>query len=201
MQSISTKGVLTLNANYLPIGVITYEKAIYKLYSRNETTYPVMIRTNSEGELEEFDTFRSMRIWELLKPKEGDTVFKTASGNEFIVPKIVIFCNYKELPYKSVYFPTKKNIWKRDGNRCGYSGRLLSQKDLSVDHIVPKSKGGKDSWENLITCDRLINSQKSDKYLSQFTKETGYKLLFKPEAPKDGLAFNFFESEWKTLIK
>lgn len=71
---------------------------------------------------------------------------------------------------------TRNNIFKRDEYRCGY---CLSTQNLTVDHIIPKSKGGKYSWENLITCCQKCNNKKDDKSLA----DSGMKLLFEPYRP------------------
>lgn len=70
----------------------------------------------------------------------------------------------------------RKNIFKRDGFRCGYCG---SAKDLTIDHIIPKSKGGKSTWENLVSACTSCNNKKDDK----FHYDVGLKLRITPKVP------------------
>ena len=97
---------------------------------------------------------------------------------------------------KKAQFPTKKNIWERDKYTCVYTGKKLSKEELSVDHVYPKSKGGQDTWENLVTCDKQLNSDKSNKLLS----ETKLKLRYKPYKPKDGFKFDIYRNEWYSFL-
>ena len=70
----------------------------------------------------------------------------------------------------------KKNIFKRDGNECGYCG---SKTNLTLDHIKPKSKGGEHTWDNLITCCKKCNEKKDDLTPSQ----AGLTMRIKPYRP------------------
>lgn len=74
----------------------------------------------------------------------------------FPSPSIIRLNKYVNVPYKSVLL-NRNNIFKRDDNACTYCG---SVKDLTLDHIMPKSRGGKTSWENLTTACKRCNSSK-----------------------------------------
>ena len=94
-------------------------------------------------------------------------------------------------------FPTKANIWKRDNYTCAYTGEKLTKETVSVDHIIPQSRGGKNTWENLITASKKINVFKDDRT----PKEAGLKLLWKPEKPRNGLVFDFMRDEWRVFLE
>jgi 5-methylcytosine-specific restriction endonuclease McrA len=81
-------------------------------------------------------------------------------------------------------------------HNCGYTGKKLTKDQLSIDHIIPSSKGGQNTWENLITCEKSLNTWKGNKSL----KECGLKLLFKPEKPKNGLVFLMSREEWEVFL-
>src|SRR6056300_20630 len=70
----------------------------------------------------------------------------------------------------------RKRIMKRDGNKCGYCG---STHNLTIDHIIPRSRGGDNSWINLVTCCHRCNGKKDNKT----PKEAGMKLLVKVYEP------------------
>jgi 5-methylcytosine-specific restriction endonuclease McrA len=91
----------------------------------------------------------------------------------------------------------RKNIMKRDGFMCMYCG---SCSELTIDHIVPKSKGGKTSWENLVTACTKCNNIKDDKFLH----EAGFKLKTTPKMP-NRIVFlrqevNTIEENWKPYL-
>lgn len=70
----------------------------------------------------------------------------------------------------------RRNVFIRDNYTCAYCG---SRDDLTVDHVVPKSKGGKDTWDNLVTCCISCNNKKDDRMLH----ETKMQLRYKPSRP------------------
>ena len=79
-------------------------------------------------------------------------------SDSFLAPSVIRLRNYKNIPYKTVRL-TRQNVFKRDGFTCQYCG---TQRDLTIDHVVPRAKGGKTSWNNLITACKRCNSRKGD---------------------------------------
>ncbi len=74
------------------------------------------------------------------------------------MPTVIRLQRYITLPYRGVMM-TRQNIFRRDGNRCQYCG---TGEHLTLDHVYPKSKGGKTTWDNLVTACRKCNSRKGD---------------------------------------
>jgi 5-methylcytosine-specific restriction endonuclease McrA len=74
------------------------------------------------------------------------------------MPTVVRLRRYVHLPYRGVMM-TRQNIFKRDGNRCQYCG---THDHLTLDHVLPKSRGGKTNWDNLATACKRCNSRKGD---------------------------------------
>ena len=83
--------------------------------------------------------------------------------------------------------PTKHNIFRRDANTCQYCG---SKKDLTIDHVVPVSKGGKNTWTNMVTACHKCNNKKGDKSL----EDIGFTLKSTPRKPG---FFNIFHDYYK----
>ena len=88
-----------------------------------------------------------------------------------------------------------KNIFWRDNNQCQYGGRYFGIKDLTVDHIIPKSRSGPNTWTNLTTSCTKCNQKKGAKT----PEEAGMKLLNKPFKPKSFLFKNIDEEEISEL--
>jgi 5-methylcytosine-specific restriction endonuclease McrA len=88
--------------------------------------------------------------------------------------------NYAKVPKKRPKLCAKA-IRERDGNRCQYTGRALHPNEGSLDHVVPRSRGGKDAWENLVWSAKEVNQRKADR----LPHEAGLKLLSVPRAPKE----------------
>jgi len=75
------------------------------------------------------------------------------------IPRVVLLVDFDRLPRHEVRF-TRKNIFYRDRNRCQYCGHKFQTRDLNLDHVVPLSRGGKSTWENVVCCCIKCNSRK-----------------------------------------
>jgi 5-methylcytosine-specific restriction endonuclease McrA len=73
-------------------------------------------------------------------------------------PSVIRLLKYVYTPFKRVEL-SRKNIYRRDGHKCVYCG---DDKKLTLDHVLPKSRGGKNTWANLVTCCARCNVTKSD---------------------------------------
>ncbi len=91
------------------------------------------------------------------------------------VPSVIRLKYYVKPIYRDAY-PTKRNIFIRDRYRCQYCG---SVKDLTLDHIIPKVRGGKDAWTNLVCACKKCNNYKGNRT----PEEAGMQLLSKPRKP------------------
>lgn len=97
---------------------------------------------------------------------------------ELLTKGVIRLLYYIKLPLSRLARakPSKIALYKRDGYKCQYCG---STRSLTIDHVLPKSKGGGDTWENLVTCCCSCNVKKSNILLEQ----TGMKLKSKPRPP------------------
>lgn len=94
---------------------------------------------------------------------------------EFVYPAVIRLQEYKNIPFRGVML-NRNNLFKRDQNMCQYCG---SNKHLTIDHVIPKSKGGKTNWMNLVTACHRCNTQKGDRTPEQ----VGLKLSYLPFRP------------------
>jgi 5-methylcytosine-specific restriction endonuclease McrA len=81
----------------------------------------------------------------------------------FAYPAVIRLAQYKHIPYKGVLL-NRANLFRRDRGQCQYCG---STRQLTIDHVIPRSKGGKSSWTNLVTACSRCNVGKGDKSLEQ----------------------------------
>ncbi len=118
-------------------------------------------------------------------------------NKEYKVPSIIRLEKYINTRNHYVKL-TKEAIFKRDNYRCQYCG--ADKKPLTIDHIVPKVKGGQDSWTNLVTACQKCNNLKGNKSL----KQMHMTLLSKPKKPNRihvlQSKMNFNRDEWKTYL-
>lgn len=94
----------------------------------------------------------------------------------FALPSVVRLAQYKKVPYKRIML-TRKNILMRDGHRCQYCG--VTRGPMTVDHVIPKTMKGKDTWENLVCACVSCNNRKGDRTPEQ----AGMNLHKKPKRP------------------
>jgi 5-methylcytosine-specific restriction endonuclease McrA len=116
------------------------------------------------------------------------------------IPEIVVSSFYDRVP-KLYIHSSRRNILKRDRYVCQYSGRHLDPSEATVDHIIPKSKGGKYNWINCVTSSFSINNEKSDSCL----EDTDLRLIRKPLSPKNKLLFSLpsdfsLPESWKEFL-
>jgi len=125
--------------------------------------------------------------------KEDVNKIVTTIG-DFAKPIIIRLLNYIGYRNKGIKV-NRKRIMKRDGFECGYCG---SKKNLTIDHIIPKSRGGGNTWDNLVTCCSRCNTIKDDRT----PNEAGMNLKVKPYQPSifSSVISDEVETQW-TLYK
>src|ERR1700740_32531 len=92
------------------------------------------------------------------------------------VPSVIRLLEYRRIPHQTRAL-SRKNILLRDRNTCQYCGVVLASGELTLDHVVPRSRGGSSTWENLVACCHPCNRRKGNKLLSEISE---IKLLREP---------------------
>lgn len=158
---------LVLNKAWVPISITPVGKAISK--SMLGLAWLMDIETYA---LHTFDD------WQQVKITEKDKFIRT-TRNSIKVPEIIVLSDYERLPMRDVRL-TRRNLLIRDNYMCQYTGRKISIDEATIDHVIPRSRGGASTWENLVMCCKEVNSQKADRT----PEESGLRLLNKPQKPK-----------------
>ncbi len=132
---------------------------------------------------------------ELVAAADGKQVRSVTVTMPF--PSIVRLSVYVRVPYKRIIL-SRKNILRRDGHRCQFCGR--SDLPLTVDHVVPVSRGGEDTWENLVCACVDCNNRKGDRT----PEEAGMLLRRKPMRPNHVTFIRHFvgslDERWKPYL-
>ena len=111
---------------------------------------------------------------EIIEKHDGNMICSVSLS--IPMPSVVRLGFYIQIPHKRIIL-TRKNIIKRDGHRCLYCGEDYGP--MTVDHIIPKMYGGKDTWENLVCACITCNNLKGDRTPEQ----AGLSLLRQPRKP------------------
>lgn len=91
-------------------------------------------------------------------------------------PAVIVLSRYVRVPGSRRIPVTRRGVLRRDGHRCAYCGKVAS----TIDHVMPRSRGGKDTWENLVACCLRCNNLKGDRT----PQEMHWELNLTPQAPR-----------------
>jgi hypothetical protein len=117
---------------------------------------------------------------------------------QFITDKVIRLLDYIRVPFGKIMFhkPSRNMIHRRDNHTCQYCG---AKDDLTIDHIIPSSRGGKDEWSNLVCCCISCNSKKGNKT----PEEANMMLRSKPKVPFNKVYLTIQSSnvsDWRNYI-
>ena len=190
MNLLNNATVLVLNRHWQAINVRTPADAFCQLATGAATALDV------EGDHLQPVTWEE---WVRLPVRAQDQSVQTVRG-AVRIPTIIVAVNYTRVPKRRPRL-NARNIRHRDANRCQYTGRELGPGEGNIDHIVPRSRGGRDSWENCVWACKEINSRKGNR----LPDEAGLTLLRSPAAPRELPATAFIRNshgipEWDLFL-
>ena len=159
-------GVLVLNRVYRPVHVTSVRRAFTLVYHGAARVLDEQFRL--------FD-FES---WAALGAAEGRDFIGTVA-RRIRVPRVIVLLAYEHLPRAKVRF-SRFNVYARDADTCQYCGRRFRRAELNLDHVVPRSRGGQTSWENVVCSCVPCNLRKG----GRTPEEAGLKLLRHPVRPR-----------------
>ena len=151
MSDILNKNiVLVLNRNWQAINTRTPADAFCQMATNVATALDI------DG-----DTIRPIlwSEWLTLPIREHDNAIQTVRG-AIRVPTVIVAVNFARVPKKRPKLCARA-IRERDGNRCQYTGKLLKPDEGSLDHVLPRSRGGANSWENLVWSSKDVNTSRA----------------------------------------
>jgi 5-methylcytosine-specific restriction endonuclease McrA len=149
--------VLVLNRYWQPVNTCTARRAVTLLF----LDHAQVVHRDVEDNYHTFDAEQWMK--ESTRSGIQDSRRMRTVSSAFVVPEIIVLSHYDRLPRKAVKF-TRHNVFLRDRYVCQYCGKHFEAKDLNLDHVIPRDKGGKTSWENVVTSCIRCNTKKANKY-------------------------------------
>jgi 5-methylcytosine-specific restriction endonuclease McrA len=163
--------VLVLNRLWQAINVCSVRRAFALLCAGHAQ----VVYNDSANNFQTHD-FESWRDFSDREPH--DDMVHTISF-KIRVPRVIVLMLFDRMPRKEVKF-TRHNIFERDKNTCQYCGEHLDRKELNLDHVIPRDKGGLTTWENIVCSCIPCNTRKGNR----LPHEAGMRLIRKPERPK-----------------
>jgi 5-methylcytosine-specific restriction endonuclease McrA len=180
-------GVLVLNRIYQPIHITSVRRAFTLLYGGAARAID-----------EQFQLF-DFESWAALSVAMHQDAIRTV-GRRIRVPRVIVLMAYERMPKTRVRF-SRFNIYARDDNTCQYCGERLPRADLNLDHVIPRSRGGATSWENVVCSCVPCNLRKG----GRTPDEARMRLLRQPFRPKWTPMFRSatrraFYREWRPFL-
>lgn len=177
--------VLKLNRIWQPVGFATVEKSIVDLaagFACHALNIDYVLDDDGNPNFDQPSTMFAVDWdeWITLPVRPWDLVVHSPSIT-IRVPTVLIAKNFDRMPW--VRFggrPNFSQIWKRDEGVDQYTGRKLEEREASIDHVIPRSRGGRNGWNNLVLTHKHINYRKGNR----LNGEAGLKLIRKPTAPR-----------------
>lgn len=118
-----------------------------------------------------------------------------AGDKTFDCPSVIRLFKYVSFPYKKVAL-SRNSVYRRDNFRCLYCG---SKEDLTLDHVIPRSRGGPNSWTNLVTCCMRCNVRKGDRLIEETDMSISY-MPFTPSYLFFIIKMNKIYNDWRPFL-
>ena len=174
--------VLVLNKMFMAVHVISVKRAFCLLC---KDLAEVVALENGQFASYDFTTWRELSEFRSAHFREEDDDWVRTENTEIQVPRVIRLFAYDKLPKQTVKF-NRRNIFARDHNQCQYCGKKFPTAELSLDHIVPRSQGGPNTWENIVCACVACNVRKG----GRTPKQAHMALVRKPEKPKRSPVLN-----------
>jgi 5-methylcytosine-specific restriction endonuclease McrA len=192
MSSYLNQQVLVLNRLWQAVNVCSAKRALTLLFEGRAQA----VLSMNDGS---FQTF-SFSEWQDFSERQPHPESIYTISFRIRVPRVILLALFDRLPKKEVKF-TRHNIFERDQNTCQYCGQIFERKDLNLDHVIPRDRGGPTSWENIVCSCIPCNTRKAN----CTPHEAGMRLIRKPKRPKwrPFVQINFglsYHDSWKHFL-
>ncbi len=181
--SVLDSKVLVLNKVYNPIRTITVREAFCKIFTEAAEVITV---ENGQYMSHDFTSWTELSQYKAVFEAElgEDIDWVHSTSLKIAVPRVIRLLKYDKSPKLEMRL-TRKGIYERDDYTCQYCGKKFESEDLNLDHVEPRSRGGKNTWENLVCSCIECNRKKK----ARTPKEAGMHLLSVPQKPKPNFGF------------
>lgn len=169
-MSVLNSKVLVLNKSWTPINVQPLKRAISMVYQGDAE----IVSVDHNYQTFSFDDWMDAATF----AKDG-AKYLQGSNWRLLVPEVIVLTGFNGFNRRQVRF-SRKNLFDRDRYACQYCGKRCRSQDLTVDHVIPRSRGGTTVWENVVLACLKCNHKKD----SKLPTEVGMNLRRKPRQPR-----------------
>jgi 5-methylcytosine-specific restriction endonuclease McrA len=176
-QEALQSSVLVLNRGFVPVHMVTAQRAFCMLF---KAAAEVVLIEDGHLELYNFQTWQQVSEFRKAHgPADEEAEWVSTVSYDIEVPRIIRLLLYSRYPGRRVSF-NRRNIFARDENRCQYCGGKFPTDELSLDHVIPLSRGGLTTWGNVVCACTRCNKRKG----GRTPDEAVMKLVRRPAQPK-----------------
>ena len=174
MDGRSSRRVLVLNRLWQAVNIVGVKRSFSLLFQEHAK----IIHPHPEHGYQVFNTGEWIEFSQEYPAKyEWDCMHTIKLSIR--IPKILLLNYYDRVPHKEVKF-TRQNLFERDNFTCQYCAKTFPPRNLNLDHVIPRDRGGRTTWENIVTSCLACNSRKGNR----LPHEAGMRLNLKPSRPK-----------------
>jgi 5-methylcytosine-specific restriction endonuclease McrA len=176
LHSPLESSVLVLNKMFMAVHVISVKRAFCLLCK--ELAEVVTLEDGSYATYD-FATWREVSEFRSREFRQEEDDWVRTTSMEIQAPRVIRLLEYDRVPKQAVKF-NRRNLFARDGNQCQYCGKKFAISELSLDHVIPRSQGGKTTWDNIVCACVSCNVKKG----GRTPRQSGMHMIRKPEKPK-----------------
>ncbi|MFQ3271058.1 MAG: 5-methylcytosine-specific restriction endonuclease McrA [Lentimonas sp.] len=190
-----TYKVLVLNRLWQAVNIVGVQRAFGLLLQDH-----AQVIYTGDGSFQVMDSAAWLEHSAADEPTDAEAYVQTVRLR-VRVPKVLLLRSYDKLPVQEVRF-SRDNLFERDHYRCQYCGHNFPDHKLNMDHVIPRAKGGRTSWENIVTSCIPCNTRKANRLPHQASMH----LMKKPERPRwrpfiSSLIDQDYDADWEHFIK
>ncbi len=186
-QAVLSRPVLKLNKSFVAYGVTTVEKALVAICKGRAEAV-------NHTDVYSYETY-SWGDWSKLLATEHDVLVRS-SHEAFVAPQVIRMLDFKAMPKRGVTC-NRLNVCKRDGWKCQYCGTKVTGPTMTLDHVIPRTQGGKSEWGNLVTSCYECNQKKG----GRTPRQANMVLLSKPVKPEWDAGFAIHVAKFSSWAK
>lgn len=164
--------VLVLNRNWQAVSIVGPRRAFSLLFRDHARIINPESVEHTPYSIDEWIDYS------LRHPPERESEALHTVRLALRIPDVMILSDYDRLPLREMHL-SRDNIFERDDHTCQYCGRSFPEGELTIDHVIPRERGGRNTWENLVTACKQCNSAKANR----LPHEAGMRLTRKPRRP------------------
>lgn len=173
MEAVLDQPVLVLNRLWQAVNVVGARRA-FALLARGHAH----VVHHLEDDFRVFSLMDWVDFSQVNPPVEHlDTVHTPRTTIR--LPRVILLTWFDKLPCKELKL-TRSNVFDRDKNLCQYCGQIFRREELNLDHVIPRDRGGKTTWENIVCSCIKCNTRKANR----LPHEAHMRLIHKPVRPK-----------------